>query len=249
MRTLLGWLADAIFPLACCACSRPLLAQAAQDGALCAPCRAAAPPPPPPLCPRCGVPLDDASANLHGTCGVCRLHPPAFASARGAALYDPEAAGSPLVTAIHAFKYRAARSLAQPLATLLVERLPPPPGALLIPVPLHPTRLRERRYNQSALLARAVARLAGQAYELRALVRRVSTPPQAGLCAAERRANLAAAFAARDARLVRGRLVVLIDDVITTGATADACARALLAAGADRVDVRAVGRTPPPRRA
>lgn len=246
---LLGWLADAVFPLACCACSRPLLAQAARDGALCARCRATAAAPPPPLCLRCGVPLASDPANAPATCLACRLRPPAFASARGAALYDPEAAGSPLVTAIHAFKYRAARSLAKPLASLLVERLPTAPDALLIPVPLHPTRLRERRYNQSALLARAVARHAGQAVELRGLVRRVPTPPQAGLCAAERRANLAAAFAVRDPRLVRGRHVVLIDDVITTGATADACAQALLAAGADRVDVHAVGRTPPPRRA
>jgi predicted amidophosphoribosyltransferase len=84
---------------------------------------------------------------------------------------------------------------------------------------------------------------------VRGLVRRLPTPPQARLRATERRANLAAAFAAPDPRLITGRRVVLIDDVITTGATADACARALLAAGARRVDAYAVGRTPAPRHA
>src|SRR6476659_5833022 len=107
MRALLGWLADAVFPLACCACTRPLRGSAARDGPLCERCRATAAAPPPPLCPRCGVPLGNAPANGQATCFTCRLHPPAFGSARGAALYDPEAA-SPLVTAIHAFKYRAA---------------------------------------------------------------------------------------------------------------------------------------------
>src|SRR5262245_46977138 len=98
MRFLLGWLADAVFPLSCCVCSRPLHAQAARDGALCARCRATAAPPPPPLCPRCGVPVTSDPAHLEAVCVACRVHPPAFASARGAALYDPDAAGSALVT-------------------------------------------------------------------------------------------------------------------------------------------------------
>jgi ComF family protein len=246
MRALLALLADAVFPLACLVCGTALRGPAARRGPLCERCRASATAPPSPLCDSCGVPLAASAANVRSTCRTCRLHPPAFAVARGAALYDPDRGPSPLVSAVHAFKYRAARSLAGPLASLIVERLPLPPDAVVVPVPLHPTRLRERRYNQSALLARVVAHGTGRPLLLRGLVRRVPTPPQAGLGAVERRANLAQAFVAPKPGAVAGRVVVLIDDVITTGATADACARALLAAGARRIAAYAVGRTPPP---
>jgi ComF family protein len=180
-------------------------------------------------------------------CGACALHPPAFAAARGATLYDPADASSALVKALHAFKYGGVRSLAEPLALLIAERLPVPPDAVLVPVPLHRARLRRRRYNQSALLANAVAKRTGRPLLLGALVRRRTSPPQAGLDAAARRASrLREVFAVRDPAAVSHRRVLLIDDVITTGATADACARALLAAGANRVDVYAVCRTPLP---
>jgi ComF family protein len=204
--------------------------------------------PPPPLCIRCGVPLRARGASTGSrTCGACGLHPPAFAAARGAALYAPIGAPSVLVTALLAFKYGGVRSLAGPLALLIAERLPVPRDAVLVPVPLHRTRLRQRRYNQSALLANAVAKRTGRPLLLGALVRRRTSPPQAGLDAAARRASrLREVFAVRDPAAVSHRRVLLIDDVITTGATADACARALLAAGANRVDVYAVCRTPLP---
>jgi len=203
--------------------------------------------PPPPLCIRCGVPLRGRDSFTGSqSCGACQLRPPAFAAARGAALYEPGRAPTALVTALHAFKYRGVRSLAEPLALLIAERLPVPPDVVLVPVPLHPTRLRERRYNQSALLARAIAVRTGRPLLLDALVRRVATPPQAGLDAAERWApRLREAFDVPHPSALANRRVLLIDDVITTSATADACARALLSAGACRVDVYALGRTPP----
>jgi ComF family protein len=106
---------------------------------------------------------------------------------------------------------------------------------VLVPVPLHPRRRRERGFNQSVLLARALARPLGIRVAEDALARREDTPPQTGLTAAQRRANVARAFVVRRRPAVAGRIVVLVDDVFTTGATARACARALAAAGAAEV--------------
>jgi len=238
-------LLDALFPLDCVACLQPVRGRTAALGPLCEACRATAAPPRPPLCPRCGVPLRSAGTAVEPeTCGACRAHPPAFAVARGAAVYAPADARAGLVTALHAFKYRGERTLARPLAALITERLSIPHGVLVAPIPLHRTRLRERRYNQAALLARALTERVPRPIALRAVVRRLPTAPQAGLDAAQRRANLADAFAVACPEAIANRHVLLIDDVITTGATADACARAVLAGGAWRVDVYAVGRTP-----
>jgi ComF family protein len=238
-------LLDAVFPLACVACLQLVRGSAAALGPLCEACRTMAVAPPAPVCVRCGVPLrGDTTRTGAPTCHPCGAHPPAFTVARGAALYDPTGAAAGLVSALHAFKYRGARTLARPLATLMTTRLPIPPAVVLVPVPLHPSRLRERRYNQAALLVRAIAERVPRPIALRAVARRLATPPQAGLDATERRANLTGAFVVRHPQAIAGRHVLLIDDVITTGATADACARALLAAGALRVDVYAVGRTP-----
>jgi ComF family protein len=108
-------------------------------------------------------------------------------------------------------------------------------GCVLVPVPLHPRRLRARGFNQSELLARELARRAGRPLVCGALVRRADTPPQTGLPAARRRANLRDAFAVRRRGAVAGRTVVLVDDVLTTGSTARACARALRQAGVSEV--------------
>jgi ComF family protein len=149
-----------------------------------------------------------------------------------------------LVTVIHAFKYRGDRSLAAALATLITTRLPIPEDVVVVPVPLHRSRLRARGFNQAALIARAVAQHAGRPFAGQALARRVATSSQAVLGAAARRRNLHDAFVVTHPDAIRGRQILVIDDVITTTATVDACAHALLGAGASRVDAYAVGRTP-----
>ena len=210
---------------------------------LCPRCFAAIVPPPAPLCARCGVPLGSATEE----CPDCRQQAPAFEVARAAGLYLPRATGlNPLATAVRRLKYHGRRVVASTLGTLLATRFPFADDALLVPVPLHPSRLRARGFNQAALLATELARRRRGAVDVWVLHRLREGPRQTTLGAAERAANLSRCFAVRNAAGVDGRHVVLIDDVITTGATANACARVLLAAGARRVDVWAAGRAPLP---
>jgi ComF family protein len=141
---------------------------------------------------------------------------------------------------IHELKFRGRERVAERLA----ERILQVPGfegvlspdAVLVPVPLHPRRWRERGFNQSELLANALGRRSGRPVAAKTLVRRKDTAPQTGLTRAGRRSNVAGAFAVRHRGSVAGRVAVLVDDVVTTGATARACADALRAAGA--TDVR-----------
>jgi ComF family protein len=178
-------------------------------------------------------------------CPECARHPPAFATARSIGLYLPSADGlNPLAAAIQGLKYRGQRAVASAFGNLLATHYPFADDALLVPVPLHPSRLRSRGFNQALLLARALGRRRKLAVAARALARIRATTAQPGLGAAERRRNLRDAFVVRRPDTVRGRAVVLIDDVLTTGATADACARALRGAGATIVDVFTVGRAP-----
>jgi ComF family protein len=148
--------------------------------------------------------------------------------------------------AVQQLKYHGRRRTAARLAALLLEdpsvRRLVDTSDVLVPVPLHPRRLRERGYNQSALLAAALARLTGRPVHEAVLVRRRDTPPQAGRPAAERRRNVAGAFVVRRRGPVDGRVVTVVDDVTTTGATARECARALAGAGAREVRLLTVAR-------
>jgi ComF family protein len=151
---------------------------------------------------------------------------------------------NPLAAAIRQLKYDGRRDLAGPLGSVFADAYPFDRHAVLTPVPLHPTRLRRRGYNQAALLAAAVGRRRRLAVAPLALARIRDTPAQTGLTGAARRQNLAGAFAVRQPSAVRDTHVVVVDDVLTTGATADACATALVGAGAARVDVYTLGRAP-----
>lgn len=189
----------------------------------------------PPGCPVCGDPQDAALLPevVPRRCARCADRAPPFARARAPYLY-----WGALAEGIEAFKYRGREELAWPLSALLVAAGAPRVDAL-VPVPLHPRRLRERGYDQAWLLARAAGERLG--LPVRALLeRRVATRPQVGLDRAGRARNVAGAFSAAPG--ARGLSLCLVDDVFTTGATAGEAARALLLAGARRVEVRTLAR-------
>lgn len=231
MRALALAALDLVFPAVCPVCAARL-----GDGRrdpLCGPCWNGVTRIAPPLCDVCGAPV-----AAEAVCRDCRDDAPLFDYARAAAVY-----GGVIREAIHGLKFGGRRSLARPLGDLLAEgcagALADRPDALL-PVPLARGRERARGFNQAALLAERLGERAGIRVRARWLVRLRATAPQTDLAAEERRANVAGAFAAAPA--VAGRHVVLIDDVLTTGATAGECARALRAAGARRVGVLTVAR-------
>jgi ComF family protein len=159
--------------------------------------------------------------------------------------------GGAVARAIVRMKYESRPDLARPLGDLLWRALEPHAtslrGSIVVPVPLHPSRLAERGFNQSALLARRLARRLGAPFAARGLARTRETLQQASLDRAARVDNVAGAFDLRGARgvsLVRGRAVVLVDDVMTTGATLDACERVLADGGATRVHRIVLARVP-----
>ncbi|MEQ1930575.1 MAG: ComF family protein [Parvularculaceae bacterium] len=192
-----------------------------------------------PSCATCGVPF--AHEGDGATCAQCIAEPPAFDRARAGVVYD-EASHKLIV----AFKHSDRTELAPLLAGWLARASAAIDftDALIVPCPLHPMRLLGRRYNQAALLALALGERAGAEVAVEALLRVKATPPQQKLSAEARRRNVAGAFAAnkRWQKRLEGRAVILIDDVLTTGATLSACARALKKAGAVRVDALVLAR-------
>jgi ComF family protein len=194
--------------------------------------------------PRCAA-CDAAIARAAAFCGPCatQVEP---ADARDADGFAAFRYGGPVAEAIVRLKYGARPDLARPLGDLLYRAVLPHAGtlreALVVPVPLHPSRLAERGYNQSALLARRLARHLGAPFDAMALARVRDTSQQAKLDRAARRANVAGSIRVRHRARVRGRTVLLVDDVMTTGATCAACADALLEAGGIGVQTVVVAR-------
>lgn len=220
---------DLLYPPRCAAC-RALLESSAEEP-FCEVCREAIDPVPA-GCARCGAPGPDP------VCGGCLAAPPAFASCRAGGLF-----GGPLADAVHALKYGDRPALARPLGAWLAGRAGEawPAGASVVGVPLGRRRRLARGYDQADLLARAVARAAGAPFLAGAVRRARETAPQVGKSRAERLRNVRGAFLA-DRRRVRGKDLLLVDDVVTTGATADACAQGLLSAGARSVHVLGLAR-------
>ena len=174
----------------------------------------------------------------------------AIRQARAFARYETGVVGHPVARALHAFKYAGTWRFAARLAAAMLTRVPATQAAgapLVVPVPLHPARLRARGYNQSAMLARHIARARRWPIVLTLLVRTRDTPSQTALTAAARRANVADAFAVRHPGAARERAILLVDDVWTSGATAHAAVAALRRDGARVVDVLTFARVADPR--
>ncbi len=230
LRGIFGWTLDVALPTLCPAC-RELV-----DGeGLCAACWAKLSPIAPPYCERLGIPFAfDPGPGVVSMQAIA--DPPAYQRARAAVRYDEVARAL-----VHALKYGDRLDLAPIMGRWMAragrELLA---GAdALVPVPLHWRRLWARRFNQSALLAKAIAQETGVAIAETALRRVKATAQQVGLSQSERALNVQGAFGvpAGGKATVAGRRLILVDDVLTSGATTDACARALLRAGARNVDV------------
>jgi ComF family protein len=232
---------DLVFPRACRSCGIGLWG--AENPCFCDGCWKTVSLLERPCCPVCGKPFRSDVALLYSPshrCGDCRAKSPRFNRAAAAGFYD-----GVLAEAIRLLKYGGQTRLAGALADLMV------PAALrlgeadaILPVPLHPWRLKERDYNQALLLCDAIAKRLRMRVVADGLDRDRETPPQTGLPPEARRRNVRGAFSVRRPSGISGRRLILVDDVLTTGATVNECARTLKRAGAVSVGVLTLARVP-----
>ena len=201
-----------------------------------------------PMCVTCGMVFKSRQAEDH-VCGECHRNPKFFRSARAVGIYEQS-----LLKAVQKLKYNGWTGLARPLGELLLSGLRRwrrlPDIDLIVPVPLYPRKLRQRGFNQVVLMIRSWPVLFRR-HQIdqpdfriteKALVRKRETRSQTRLTKKERRENVRGAFAVKDRSVIKGRRILLIDDVYTTGATVDECARTLKAAGSGEVDVLTLAR-------
>ena len=225
-----------LFPEKCLFCRRVYLRERQDRPGLCPECEKDLIWIQPPFCPRCQQPFS-AGTDTH-LCPACLQDKPFFDLARAAVVYQGKMAG-----VIQRFKYHGDITLAADLG-LFWDRvdLSAIPFEMIIPVPLHPQRLRKRGFNQAVLLAKDLARKTGRDLSVRTLKRIRNTVPQVELAFEERQKNVRGAFAVKNKSAITDKKILLIDDVFTTGATVNECARVLKKAGAGEVFVLTLAR-------
>lgn len=241
----LEWLVDWLYPPRCRACAGRI--QGPDANTFCPSCWSEIHLVSHPLCRHCGRPFPDASGDDH-LCGACLARPPRFARARSWACYPREEnTDQPLRQVIQSFKYGRKVSLGKPLGRLMArgsrDFVAESRIDLILPVPLHPRRLRWRGFNQALLLARQVSRLHAIPLDPFILYRTRETPPQTQLAEDERRANMRGAFSLYPGKSIAKKNLLLVDDVYTSGATVNECSRTLRQAGAKQVFVLTFART------
>ncbi|MBI4681648.1 MAG: ComF family protein [Nitrospirae bacterium] len=215
-----------LFPETCPICQRP--ASDHKTAPVCTECWQSIKPYTGPKCRKCGRPLISDASTI---CGDCLQDGPAFESAGSYGLYD-----GALRKAINLLKYHNVKRLSKPLSDIML-RIKMPLADIILPVPLYNNRLRQREYNQSALIAKYIANSAGLTLALDSLIKIRDTKPQVGLSSGERRKNMNNAFAIKSRELIEGKSILLIDDVSTTGATVRECSNVLKKAGAGDIHV------------
>ncbi len=221
------WTLDLLFPPSCVGCQK-------LETWLCDACAQQIPLHLEPLCPRCGRPWN-------GVCVICRSTPLRVAPIHSVFLFQ-----GLVRDVLHAFKYRGARNIVSVLQASMLKawRYHEVQSDLLVPVPLHAQREKRRGYNQAAVLAQALSYSLQKPAALQLLTRVRNTPSQTRLSREERQANVREAFVALPFTSLEGKIVTLVDDVATTGATLDACAAVLLECGARSVNAFTLARAP-----
>lgn len=243
-----GWLCsyflDLLYPPRCRSCGEPIRGPDAR--CFCPECTRSIRLIAHPLCDICGQPFIDAAGEDH-SCGACLSRPPTFTRARAWACYPrDEGQEDPLRTVLQRFKYGKKVSLGPPLGKLLSSSalafFRDVSLDLVVPVPLHPRRLRWRGFNQAAILAREIGRSWHMPMDPFILFRSRETVPQTGLKGDERRKNVSGVFRVEKGESVRNKRLLLVDDVYTSGATVNECSRVLRRAGAVEIYVLTLAR-------
>jgi len=231
-------LADTVFPRICVVCGAVLNGN--RENRFCSKCLSSINFVKPPICSCCGFPFIDYGGSDH-FCGECVSLPQYFSIARSVVRYEAS-----LRDAIHRFKYKGKIAVGETLGKLMAEyeydSLSIEDYSLIVPVPLHPRRLRERGFNQSVVLAREIAEEHSISLDFTILKRIIYTEPQVSLDRKKRGSNVKGAFKITDGERVKGERVILTDDVYTTGSTVRECARVLIRSGAAEVAVLTLAR-------
>jgi ComF family protein len=238
LQRILAGLADIIFPPRCISCDKVLISE--ENRHFCSDCYSQISFVRSPICMQCGIPFVSEDQNDH-LCGECLTSKPGFSIARCVGRYE-----TTLLHCIHQFKYREKIGYGKILGKLMAEYEYPmfkiSDYSLIIPVPLHLKRLRERGFNQSVVLAREIAERFSLPIEFMMLKRHTYTEPQVNLGRKERESNVKGAFKVLDTGKISGEKIILVDDVYTTGSTVKECARVLMNCKAKDVAVLTLAR-------